>query len=98
MGGISEGLFIPYGGAGIVDFFGEWEGADKVVPEGTMTVVEEVYLTPLREPTERLEKLLKDDRGDKLKGWGEHAKEGGLREVEMMKERVGRCKEVGVGK
>lgn len=79
---------------GFIIFLAQWEGATKVVPEGTMTVVEEVYLTPLKEATERLEKVL---RGD-LEGWGEHAKEGGLREVEMMKERIERCEEVGVGK
>ena len=52
-----------------------------------MMMVEEVYLTPLREATEKLKKLLKDVVGDKLKRWGGYAKVGGPREVEEMKKR-----------
>lgn len=42
----------------------------KVVAEGTTTVVEEMYLTPLREATGRLELLLSDEGVDTLEGGG----------------------------
>ena len=55
-----------------------------------MTVVKEVYLAPRKEACERLETILMGDQT----GRGEHAKEGGLREVVMMKERISRYEEV----
>lgn len=90
---------------GFLIFLAQWEGSEKVVPEGTFSVVAEVYLGPLREATERLSKMLSgegplagEEASLRSAGWGEHAKEVGRREVEIMRERIGRCEEVGVGK
>ena len=82
---------------GFLIFLAQWPGSSQVVPEGMMTVVEEVYVKPLKEACGRLAKMLdlsQKTAGERLRGLGERAKEGGLREVEMLRERIGRFEEV----
>lgn len=78
-------------------FLAQWPGSSQVVPEGMMTVVEEVYVKPLKEACGRLAKMLnlsQKTAGEMLSGSGEGAKETGLREVEMLRERIGRLEEL----
>lgn len=82
---------------GFLIFLNQWPGSSQVVPEGMMTVVEEVYVKPLKEACGRLGGMLDPalkTTAKTLEGWGAHAKEAGLREVEMLRERIERLEEV----
>ena len=82
---------------GFLIFLSQWPGSSQVVPEGMMTVVEEVYVMPLKGACDRLAKMLdpaSKTSAETLKGWGEHAKEAGLREAKMLRERIERLEEV----
>jgi hypothetical protein len=64
----------------------------KVVPEGSMSVIGEIYLAPLKGARERLEKALAE--GGELRGaLGEQEAAEGLREVQLLGERLDLCLE-----
>jgi hypothetical protein len=66
----------------------------KVVPEGSLSVVEEIYLAPLRAARERLEKALREEGGF-WKELGEEEAREGLSEVRLLGERLDVCLEEG---
>ena len=63
-----------------------------LVPEGSMSVVEEVYLQPLRTARTRLEKALKEG-GELEKEVGVEEAKQGLAEVGLLGERLDMCLE-----
>lgn len=84
---------------GFLIFITQWEGKEVTVPEGMLSVVDEIYLQPLKATSERLELALARKLGEgKLSGMGENEKQIALMDVEHVKERIQRCEEVGVGK
>lgn len=64
----------------------------KIVPEGCMTVVEEIYLAPLRAARERLEKGLEKNT-PLAKELGAVEASEGLREVQLLGQRLDMCLE-----
>ncbi|KFY89683.1 hypothetical protein V498_06349 [Pseudogymnoascus sp. VKM F-4517 (FW-2822)] len=73
-------------------FFLNSEEYKSLVPEGSMSVVEEIYLQPLRAARTRLEKVLKVGGELEKEVGGEEAKEG-LAEVGLLGERLDMCVE-----
>lgn len=78
-------------------YFVSSEKYAHVVPEGMLTVAEEVYLGPLREVQARLEEALVEGGELKLKMSGYEAEEA-LMEVRLLGERLGMCSERVAGK
>jgi hypothetical protein len=66
----------------------------SVVPTGMLTVVEEIYLTPLRAVRTNLEKELEKDGGLR-KDLGEGEAEAALNEIRLLGERLDICLESG---
>lgn len=71
-------------------FFLNSEEYKSLVPEGSMSVVEEVYLQPLRTARTRLEKTLKEGGALEKEAGAEDAKQG-LAEVGLLGERLDMC-------
>ncbi|KFY73603.1 hypothetical protein V499_06317 [Pseudogymnoascus sp. VKM F-103] len=73
-------------------FFLNSEEYKGVVPEGSMSVIEEVYLMPLRTARGRLAKALKEG-GEMEKVVGAEEARGGLVEVRLLGDRLDMCLE-----
>lgn len=83
-------------------FIAQWEGAAQCVPEGMLSIVDEVYLEPLRTAVERMTAIVGKEGGEGSDEFGKELPEG-LRkavraDVEFVRDRIQRCEEVGVGK
>lgn len=73
-------------------YFLNSEDYKSLVPEGSMSVIEEVYLQPLRAARTRLEKALKEG-GELEKELGKEEANQALAEVGLLGERLDMCLE-----
>jgi hypothetical protein len=64
----------------------------SIIPSGTLTVAEEIYLTPLRSAQDRLEKSLEPE-GVVCKSMEEFESVAALRDVQLLGERLSVCLE-----